>query len=1633
MVLGLAVVGSACGSIVVPGNGADADAGGQADGDVSVSPDTATPQCTFGQDQMCDDQDPCTTDACNTKGECVNTPSTDVCKIEGQCYPAGAVSSANACKVCDLAKSKSAWSDVSCAADGNPCTDDACDAADGCAYPPVVGGSCDDGVACTTDDRCEGGACVATPCACTTDALCEAELTPGPCQKAACVDNACQLVADAALDGSACSDGDDCTAGDACDGGLCVGDEVDCTGLDGPCSTGECVEGNCKLTLLAEGAPCQAANACILDATCGASGNCEGTWDGSKCKCGSSAECDDGRACTLDTCDKATGACLSTPVAGTCLLGGECWQNGDIHPFDQCLECDVAMSATEWTAVSCDDGDACTVDSCDAVEGCSQAAGPAGSCCKFASDCLAAGLVAGACQVVSCKSGACEVVADETASGKACDDESACTIDDVCEAGACKGGVPKSCEQPGPGSCATVACEAGSGECVETLLAVGAGCDDANACTVSDACDAAGACAGTAKDCGAGDVCTLATCEQATGECKLVAKEGGACDDGEACTTGDACTAEGSCEGGWDGSLSGCACTSDADCDDGLACTVDACNVSAGACSNTVAAGACLLDGVCVADKATKPGNACLECQAAVSKKAWQPVACNDGNACTTDFCDAGSGCKTEPKTGAPCDDGNPDTTDDHCEAGACVASCACTVAADCAGVVAPACSKVVCEACACLVVADAAAAGKSCEDGLYCTVNDTCTAGTCVAGAPRDCSSKGDAVCLEGTCSEPNDACVATPKSSGSSCTDGNPCTVGDACAAGACKGAEIDCSDLETDCESASCSGGVCTTTVLTGAGCDDGEACTLSDTCTVDGACTGSWDKVNCGCTDDSDCAGGTDQCNIGRCDLANNECTTEPQTAQTCTDGNACTKTDACTAQGTCKGAAYTCAALSCELASCDGAGGCSVSLLSGFCRIDGACVADKEVNPANPCQVCNAAQAPTAWSARPNGTLCDADGSGCTQNDACADGVCKAGAAAACTDGLACTTDTCTPLGANGYTCQYQANGTGCFIGGGCWALGAVNPGNACQECAAADKTGWSNKSNSTPCNADSSGCTSGDSCQTGLCVAGTVETCDDGLGCTTDKCVSTGVSSFSCDSTVGTGSCLIAGTCYGVGATNPANQCQECASGNKTGWSSKSNGVSCNADSNGCTQNDVCQAGACKAGATVTCSDGDTCTVDTCTSTGNNSQTCTNVVSSGSCLIGGNCVAQGVANPANPCQVCNPALNLNDWSAAANGTACNADSNGCTKADSCSGGSCKAGAPESCSDGLTCTADTCSSTGPETFSCNSAITAGCLIGGTCYAQAASNPGNPCQVCNTAVSNKAWANANDGTACNADSDGCTENDKCALGACQAGSTQKCNDGVSCTTDKCISTGPSGYNCSNAIDPGVCAINGVCYSSGKENPASQCQTCDPGNDPKGWSNLKPGEPCNADGSGCTVGDACDGAGACAVGSTQKCADGLKCTNDVCQSTSPTTFVCSNPLSAVDCLIGGVCYADGAVDPTNGCKGCDTKTSNTAWSTRPDGASCDLGTACTSKDFCKSGTCGPGIIDGCYISQFCYAAEETNPKDECLWCNPAKTQTKWSVVTFCGGCVGGASCKTAADCGGDGTCKFFKCQCF
>ena len=53
---------------------------------------------------------------------------------------------------------------------------------------------------------------------------------------------------------------------------------------------------------------------------------------------------------------------------------------------------------------------------------------------------------------------------------------------------------------------------------------------------------------------------------------------------------------------------------------------------------------------------------------------------------------------------------------------------------------------------------------GSGCDDGAYCTVDDVCQAGTCVAGTPRSCSGSIDA-CTTATCDEANDTCVTEPR----------------------------------------------------------------------------------------------------------------------------------------------------------------------------------------------------------------------------------------------------------------------------------------------------------------------------------------------------------------------------------------------------------------------------------------------------------------------------------------------------------------------------------------------------------------------------------------------------------------------------------------------------------------------------------------------------------------------------------------------------------------------------------------------------------------------------------------------------------------------------------------------------
>jgi hypothetical protein len=174
-----------------------------------------------------------------------------------------------------------------------------------------------------------------------------------------------------------------------------------------------------------------------------------------------------------------------------------------------------------------------------------------------------------------------------------------------------------------------------------------------------------------------------------------------------------------------------------------------------------------------------------------------------------------------------------------------------------------------------CLVTPNAAA----CDDGLYCTDGDTCTAGICT-GSPRQCADAD--VCTVDGCDEDSDSCTHGPAPDGALCDDGRYCTVSDTCTAGVCGGQPRDCSDgnpctvdgcLEAFNE---CTNPPVTNNVL----CDDGISCTASDVCT-DGVCIGS-----------DDCPAGES------CDLSSTQCVTSAScaTSAECNDGNACTDDD-----------------------------------------------------------------------------------------------------------------------------------------------------------------------------------------------------------------------------------------------------------------------------------------------------------------------------------------------------------------------------------------------------------------------------------------------------------------------------------------------------------------------------------------------------------------------------------------------------------------------------------------------------------------------------------------------------------------------------------------------------------------
>ena len=194
--------------------------------------------------------------------------------------------------------------------DGNPCTADFCDAANGCGHATVADGiACNDGDACTTGELCLAGRCAGTPVVCAA-AQCHAA---GICDPAT---GACTPSAPSA-DGAPCDDGAICTTGDQCTGGACTGTPLVCPDA-GPCNPGACdqVTGACTTFPLVNGSPCNDDNACTAHDECNA-GVCVGAIAAAPSE--TAAE-----LCrTAPACDPATGITSTHAVNEGAVCGAE--------------------------------------------------------------------------------------------------------------------------------------------------------------------------------------------------------------------------------------------------------------------------------------------------------------------------------------------------------------------------------------------------------------------------------------------------------------------------------------------------------------------------------------------------------------------------------------------------------------------------------------------------------------------------------------------------------------------------------------------------------------------------------------------------------------------------------------------------------------------------------------------------------------------------------------------------------------------------------------------------------------------------------------------------------------------------------------------------------------------------------------------------------------------------------------------------------------------------------------------------------------------------------------------------------------------------------------------------------------
>lgn len=150
--------------------------------------------------------------------------------------------------------------------DGNPCTNDVCDPANGCVYAPFAG-PCDDGSACTTGDKCVEGACKGDQKNCSDGNPCTSDLCG--------VSQGCYNVN---ADGTPCEDGNQCTVNDSCQNAVCKSGPLAACNDGNECTKDSCnpAQGCIHDAAGLNGAPCDDDDACSIESKC-SGGQCSKT------------------------------------------------------------------------------------------------------------------------------------------------------------------------------------------------------------------------------------------------------------------------------------------------------------------------------------------------------------------------------------------------------------------------------------------------------------------------------------------------------------------------------------------------------------------------------------------------------------------------------------------------------------------------------------------------------------------------------------------------------------------------------------------------------------------------------------------------------------------------------------------------------------------------------------------------------------------------------------------------------------------------------------------------------------------------------------------------------------------------------------------------------------------------------------------------------------------------------------------------------------------------------------------------------------------------------------------------------------------------------------------------------------